>query len=107
MPIIPTSKASYPVRVTICGPNLRDQSKGTFHVHAEGCADLQRGARREPEYAKGWTIDAASLVEVCDEVYPPEDFECESGEWTYDFHVFPCASALPTGTVPPSTSLNE
>lgn len=28
--------------VTILGPNLRDQSKGSFHVHRAGCADLHK-----------------------------------------------------------------
>jgi hypothetical protein len=80
--------------VTICGPNLNDQSKGQFHVHAADCADLVRGARREPAYREGWTIEAATATEVCDEVYPPEDFECESGEYLSDLHFFPCTSAL-------------
>ena len=82
------------MRVTICGPNLRDQSKGQFHVHAEGCADLKRGAQREPEYRNGWTIEAANRIEVCDEVYPPEDFECESGDYVDEFYFFPCTEAL-------------
>lgn len=83
------------MRVTICGPNLNDQSKGTFHVHAEGCADLKRGVRREPEYAYGWTIDAETQITVCDDVYPPSDFECESGEYVSEFHFFPCCADLP------------
>jgi hypothetical protein len=33
-------KAPTAMQVTICGPNLRDQSKGSFHVHAADCADL-------------------------------------------------------------------
>jgi hypothetical protein len=48
------------MKVTICGPNLRNQSKGAIHVHAEGCADLTKNARREPAYKEGWTIDAYS-----------------------------------------------
>jgi hypothetical protein len=92
------------MKVTVCGPNLRDQSKGTFHVHAAGCADLARGAKREPEYANGWTIEVASAVEVCDEVYPPEDFECESGDNLAEFHFFPCVSALTTSAPEEATS---
>lgn len=30
------------MRVTILGPNLADQSKGSFVVHAEGCRDIDR-----------------------------------------------------------------
>lgn len=79
--------------VTIIGPNLRDQSKGTFHVHAAGCADLKRLAHREPEAAEyPLTFEAESLTEVCDEVYPPEDFEYESGEYLFDFYIAPCVT---------------
>lgn len=82
------------MRVTICGPNLRDQSKGSFHVHAQHCLDLRKRVTREPEYANGWTIEADSRVEVCDVVYPPENFECESGEHLSDFHFFPCVTEI-------------
>lgn len=82
------------MQVTICGPNLRDQSMGEFHVHAAGCADLLRGARREPEYVDGWTMDADTCVAVCDAVYPPEDFGCESGAYVGSFHFFPCCGEL-------------
>lgn len=79
-------------RVTICGPNLRDQSKGTFHVHAADCADLVRGAQREPEYRHGWTIDATTHDDVGDNIY--EDHIAEGsmkpGEGKDDCHFFPC-----------------
>jgi len=81
--------------VTIIGPNLRDQSKGTFHVHAAGCADIAKMARRDPAYKDGWTMDAESRAYICDAVYPPEDFYCESGEYLFDFHFFPCCAHLP------------
>lgn len=83
------------MEVTVIGPNLRDQSKGTFHVHAAGCADIARNIRTEPMYAEGHTADYASLAEACDDVYPPEQFDCESGEYVDEFHVFPCAASLP------------
>jgi hypothetical protein len=76
--------------VTVIGPNLRDQSKGSFHVHAAGCADIKRSARRDPEFENGWDIDAENLTEVVDAVYPPEDFGCESGEYLDEFHIAPC-----------------
>lgn len=84
------------MRIAIAGPNLRDQSEGTFHVHAADCADLLRGVRREPEYANAHIMDAETDVDVCDAMYPPADFECESGEYLYDFKFFPCCSDLPT-----------
>lgn len=86
------------MKVTICGPNLRDQSKGEIHVHAAGCADLARGARREPEYRNGWTTEAATRREVVEAMYPPNDFQ-----WTWEedhevyeesFYFFPCTEGL-------------
>lgn len=111
--------------VTICGPNLYDQSKGEFHVHAAGCADLVRHARREPEYANGWTIEATSREDIVRAIYAdhieeaerenawvkthPEEMESYpqnvheqllSGvlvDWrTYDdLYIFPCVHNLP------------
>ena len=85
------------MRVTICGPNLRDQSKGTFHVHAEGCADLKRHAHREPEYRDGWTINAESREAVADEVYADiidENPDSTAADYVSDFHFFPCCNDL-------------
>lgn len=85
------------MRVTICGPNLNDQSKGSFHVHAEGCADLRRQAAREPEYANGWTIEANTrddaVLGVYDDLINSND--CEPIErYRDDLHFFPCCAAL-------------
>lgn len=44
--------------VRICGPNLNDQSKGTFHVHADGCPDLRKyGPQYRGADAKGGDIN--------------------------------------------------
>jgi hypothetical protein len=88
--------------VTICGPNLRDQSKGDFHVHAADCADLHKHARREPEYRNGWTVDVASVKDAVLDVYEDMIFECwEEDEaedhWREynDLYFFPCCKSLP------------
>ena len=89
------------MQVTICGPNLNDQSHGSFHVHAAGCADLIRGARREPEYRNGWTVEAETIEDVAEAVY--SDHMAEHGEddpyskpdaYVSDFHFFPCCAGL-------------
>lgn len=89
------------MQVTICGPNLNDQSKGQFHVHAAGCSDLKRHAHREPEYEHGWTIEAESRVDVATEVYADHMAEREpSDPWSKpepyvsEFHFFPCCDSL-------------
>jgi hypothetical protein len=77
----------------VVGPNLRDQSKGSFHVHAEGCRDMQRMAKRDQEFQvelDNGAVEFDSLTGVVDYCYPPGDFECESGEYMSDFHFAPC-----------------
>ncbi len=80
----------------IYGPNLpraATPNGETFVVHAAGCA---HGKREPLRSAPGeGNADYDSLVSVCDAVYPPSDFECESGAYVGDFHVAPCARALP------------
>lgn len=86
------------MKVTICGPNLNDQSKGQFHIHAADCAHLVRLASREPEYRYGWTIVAETRDEVGDEIYADmiEEGSMEPGEGASDCHFFPCCDALLT-----------
>jgi hypothetical protein len=92
------------MRVTICGPNLNDQSKGQFHAHHADCADLVRGARGpEPEYRHGWTIEAETKIEVADSIYEDHIGEgtMDSGEGLDDVYFFSCCSKLPVGPVSP------
>lgn len=83
------------MQVTICGPNLNDQSKGQYHVHAADCADLKKGARREPVYADGWTIEAKNRDEVGDDIYADhiDEGSMQPGEGKDDCHFFPCCAA--------------
>lgn len=87
--------------VVICGPNLRDQSKGTFHVHAAGCSDLKRMARNEPEYRNGWKVAVNDVKSVIVDVYADQmreaDEESQQDWESYvdDFHFFPCCDSLP------------
>lgn len=86
------------MRVTTVGPNLRDQSTGTFHVHAEGCRDLKRAIYR---FAESDTRDFPTRRALVLDAYPPEDFQwdpaTEYGMYRDDFHFFPCVDALPEG----------
>lgn len=82
--------------IFIVGPNLRDQSKGQFVIHAAGCRDLQRLARSEPEVRNGWGFDGESLHEIVTEVYADIMDENEGTVWAEpnaymdDFHFAPC-----------------
>lgn len=89
--------------VTIIGPNLSNQSKGQFHVHAAGCSDITRDPRNygyvsaEPHMS----VEATTRLEVAGFVYEDHMAEAEPGsEWEKpeaylpDFHFAPCVSAL-------------
>ena len=80
--------------VHVMGPNLPVDGP-TYHVHAAGCADVQRDpAYRGSEHAEDRraTYDFANLVEVAAFVY---DFEDDPEDLVGDFKVFPCAAKLP------------
>lgn len=86
------------MKVTIFGPNLNDQSKGTFHVHAADCADCRHyGPGRKYGGETGWTIEVGSQFDVVTDVYPPEDFNYDASAdefdgYANDFHYAPCVS---------------
>lgn len=50
-------------RLTIFGPNLTDQSKGDFHVHAATCGDCTRYDEQ------GWTTEFPDRGNVVEELY--------------------------------------
>jgi len=82
-------------RVHIIGPNLPDQSKGGFHVHAEGCSDVKRSklyASPEFDGDKSYVYDLPSAVAAGDEVYADHIAEgsMEPGEGVHDLYFFPC-----------------
>lgn len=79
--------------VVVVGPNLRNQDKGDFHVHAKGCADLHRDpvVRREDQ---SFVIEVESKLDVVEAVYPPEEFGYdpaeEAGDYLSDIYFAPC-----------------
>jgi hypothetical protein len=76
--------------VIVLGPNLPDQSKGSFHVHAVGCADINRSPiYQSSEFwgDKQSPMDVNSVEEIAEAVY---DFEENPTEYVSDFYVFPC-----------------
>lgn len=90
------------MRVHIIGPNLPDQTKGSFHIHAEGCEDVKRSRNyRGPEFEsdRANTVDVESLTDViaytmADQLDEEED-DFDPLTWSGDFYVFPCVTGLP------------
>lgn len=80
-------------RVVIVGPNLRDQTKGSFHVHAEGCADLRRDPNVKHEN-QGWVIEADTVEDVAEAVYSDmmEESDSPASDYVSDFHFAPCVT---------------
>jgi hypothetical protein len=84
------------LNVVVVGPNLRDQSKGQFHVHAEGCADLKRDPLLRHE-DQSYIFPAASVREVAEDVYADIIAENEDEDidaYIDDFHFAPCCASL-------------
>jgi hypothetical protein len=93
MDILTTTQTLY-----VIGPNLRNQSKGSFHVHDATCADVARMAHQDPAYAEELHNGAAhefnSQVQVAEYVYDNGIMgDDETGaDYVHDFHFFPCVT---------------
>lgn len=101
------------MKVHIVGPNLPDQSKGSFHVHQAGCADIAKMvARHGPQ--DGWETEVDSKIAVAVDVYGHggQWSDNHDGDWEVDgvmtaegtayftdclseFHFLPCTKGLP------------
>jgi len=93
------TKAPATLKVAVCGPNLRYQRQGTFHVHAAGCGDLRNyGPDGFQLGEEPWEIEAGSRVDVVTAVYDPGDFEYDPDDpdalapFIDDFHWAPCCA---------------
>lgn len=85
------------MKVKIHGPNLRDQSKGQFHVHEASCQDNGKVAYMFGGDG-GWEIEAESKADATEAVY-----ECQLMEGANyascrdDLYFMPCCDGLPEG----------
>lgn len=87
------------MKVAICGPNLIDQSRGSFHVHAAGCKDLEKQMYLDGLWGTDdpWEMEVESRLEVAAEVYVDiiAESDAETAETLlYDFHFAPCCKGL-------------
>jgi hypothetical protein len=78
------------MQLTIVGPRRNDPQ---YDVHTASCRDLQRIENRS--LAPHMNCKAATQADAIDYVYPPKQFECESGEYAADFRFYPCTHGLP------------
>jgi hypothetical protein len=76
-----TSTAPVARSLVVIGPNLADQSKGQFHVHATGCADVAKYVRQGH---RPWSVVASSRTEVAEDVFGEVVMDRE-GEPGFDF----------------------
>lgn len=82
--------------VLVIGPNLPDQSKGQFHVHASGCSAGSKLANRVP-YGVSRYAAPASLRAIVLDVYDPDCFGYDAADadafagYAGEFYVCPCA----------------
>ena len=77
--------------VVIVGPNLQDQSKGSFHVHSEGCRDLHKAVYRFEEI--DWVTDVSSVQEIVETIYGSiieENPDTTWEDYASDIHILPC-----------------
>jgi len=74
--------------LSIIGPNLNDQSKATFHVHAAGCSDIGKYPNKLIT-----TGEYASLADIVRDVYSDilDEGESNIDDLKSEFHVLPCA----------------
>lgn len=92
------------MKVIIQGPNLNDQSKGTFHVHTEGCRDNAKygprgtlGGESEPFAVEVETVEDVVIFVYSDHIdeQPTEEREDYVQDLVNDFWFAPCIAMLP------------
>lgn len=90
------------MKLTVHGPNLKDQSKGDFHVHTAACADNKKEIRNNWS-TDPWTIEANSVEEVIHAIYADFIDANDHDPWTSfesDAHFAPCIKNLPRTSEP-------
>jgi hypothetical protein len=88
-------------KVCIIGPNLLDQSKGQFHVHAAGCADTKKAQYRMHRDDVRHPYSVTSKQDVVELIYSDMIADEPGSTWEDflddDIHFFPCVH-LPYAT---------
>lgn len=83
--------------ISVFGPNLADQSKGQWHVHAAECGDCRHyGPTKKYGGDFADTFEWSSVQDIVEDIC--SDMVNDGEQWedmALDFHLFPCAKELP------------
>ena len=84
------------MNVSIHGPNLEDQSKGQYVIHATSCRDNAKVRHFAGGQVEPFTFDAQSREQCALEVYEDqiEGGECDIETALADLHFCPCCKKL-------------
>jgi hypothetical protein len=93
------------MKVAIIGPNLYDQSKGSFHVHTASCRDGKNGRKYPLIYRHEVEVDSRhDVAEFIGEDFlsdygiepgSQEAFDYIESDWVPEFYFHGCVSDLP------------
>ena len=83
--------------------DIRNDTRGTLHVHKAGCGDLRQAKYKAMETGGAcWTADVTSQRDVVMDIYPPDNFDYDPAtEWqdfAGDVKFYPCLDTLPVET---------
>jgi hypothetical protein len=90
------------MKLTVHGPNLKDQTRGDFEVHAADCADNARveylfGKPTAADLARD-TAEYATAIELAETIYADhiDEGSTTAEDELSSFHFAPCCDKLPT-----------
>lgn len=87
------------VNVMVFGPNLRDQSKGAFHVHAVDCADRKHYGPTGKKFGgeEGLIISVNTRKDVAADIYADQIAEApayKASHYLKEFFFAPCIAGV-------------
>ena len=91
--------------VEIVGPNLLDQSRGTFEVHTPTCQARYRNVLGGADMEGGWLIEVTQPTDIAEDVYTDHagdeglapgtpEFDQYMQDVMHDFHICHCAAKI-------------
>lgn len=85
-------------KVLVVGPNLLDQSRGTFEVHHPNCAKAFQNTLERDLQRNRMEFDVDSKLEVVEIIYDFVEDEDELASYVdHEFNFLPCVGELADG----------